>query len=419
MNTQRCMTMLTLAALFGCTAGANPTDRPIDGTPTSGAGGDTPTPQGGAGGGDEPLICELPREDCDGDPANGCEADLDDDWTNCGSCGHDCLGGACVDGVCDAHLLGSMEGALPIAVDEHHVYTCSSLGGPPQQAFPTYITRIDKNGNDPEVVLDMGALGAAVFCVDLELDDTHAYALDNNGQVFAAPKIMPSQAAGIAFPTLGAVVAFTLDDTYLYFVEEDGTAPDGLQRIDKSGSGTPDALATTTGCTTSDIAVHDGFVYWLCNGDAGRLERAPIGGGDVEELATDMNGPLALTFGDGHVFFTTFGEQQDPVTPGAVYRMSLTTFDPPEALAVDLLHPTGITVLDGLLYWVENRGTLWRATLSGGNATTRYDLSDVPCTDTVCLEPNFFMLRNDGNALYWNDLRGSGFRSGVFRRLVP
>ena len=37
---------------------------------------------------------------CDGNEAEGCQISLADDAQNCGACGHDCLGGACQDALC-------------------------------------------------------------------------------------------------------------------------------------------------------------------------------------------------------------------------------------------------------------------------------------------------------------------------------
>ncbi len=46
------------------------------------------------------LRCMLGRGDCDGNPANGCEADLFQDRDNCGTCGtvceRFCGGGGCI-----------------------------------------------------------------------------------------------------------------------------------------------------------------------------------------------------------------------------------------------------------------------------------------------------------------------------------
>jgi len=45
------------------------------------------------------FACEPDFEDCDGLPANGCEADLQSDPTNCGACGIACPG-PCAAGSC-------------------------------------------------------------------------------------------------------------------------------------------------------------------------------------------------------------------------------------------------------------------------------------------------------------------------------
>ena len=44
------------------------------------------------------VTCDSGYGDCDGDPANGCEVNVDTDPSNCGTCGHVCSGGPCVAG---------------------------------------------------------------------------------------------------------------------------------------------------------------------------------------------------------------------------------------------------------------------------------------------------------------------------------
>lgn len=50
------------------------------------------------------FTCHPTRRDCDGDPANGCEAAVFSDARNCGACGHACAQPieACRGGVCEA-----------------------------------------------------------------------------------------------------------------------------------------------------------------------------------------------------------------------------------------------------------------------------------------------------------------------------
>jgi hypothetical protein len=53
------------------------------------------------------CMCSLGFADCDQNPANGCETQVDSDVHNCGSCSHDCLGGACVASQCQPFQPGS------------------------------------------------------------------------------------------------------------------------------------------------------------------------------------------------------------------------------------------------------------------------------------------------------------------------
>jgi len=45
-------------------------------------------------------VCDRGFDSCGGDPAEGCKIDLMNDAANCGTCGHACKGGPCVNGVC-------------------------------------------------------------------------------------------------------------------------------------------------------------------------------------------------------------------------------------------------------------------------------------------------------------------------------
>jgi len=60
-------------------------------TATAGAGSAAPPVAGSA-----PEACRTGREDCDGNPQNGCETDVTSDAAHCGACGRACQGPDCV-----------------------------------------------------------------------------------------------------------------------------------------------------------------------------------------------------------------------------------------------------------------------------------------------------------------------------------
>ncbi len=64
--------------------------------------------------------CNLDYDDCDGNPANGCEVNLNTDGNNCGVCGHSCCGGTCGNGTCNAYDSGITANAY--AVDQNNLY---------------------------------------------------------------------------------------------------------------------------------------------------------------------------------------------------------------------------------------------------------------------------------------------------------
>jgi hypothetical protein len=117
------MLAVAAAACGGSTTGSNGPDAAVGGS-SAGAGGTANSGGGGAGAGGVGGIggnggssaadagndaasdagCAWPLADCDGDPSNGCETDLETDPANCGACGSSCpawsCGPLCASGVC-------------------------------------------------------------------------------------------------------------------------------------------------------------------------------------------------------------------------------------------------------------------------------------------------------------------------------
>ena len=78
------------------------------------------TPANGSGGCNGSGKCQITGcntgfKDCDGNPVNGCEVDLNNDSNNCGACGNKCTGMTCFQGQCNGFvgstLINSTQGA--------------------------------------------------------------------------------------------------------------------------------------------------------------------------------------------------------------------------------------------------------------------------------------------------------------------
>jgi hypothetical protein len=112
---------------------------------TGGAGGDVGGAAGGAGGS---TSCSTGQTACAAECAN-----LSNDGSNCGRCGHDCLGGMCSNGSCLPITLAKVQaatGAIGLALNSSSVFTTSpgnstaawSLYGVPKTAVNTSPTPI-------------------------------------------------------------------------------------------------------------------------------------------------------------------------------------------------------------------------------------------------------------------------------------
>lgn len=99
---------------------------------------------GGSAGGSEVLVCSPGTADCDGNPANGCEATFASDPKNCGGCNESCASypnyGSCVQGNCldgctpgyaDCDALTSNGCEVNLTEDAQHCGSCGTRCGDP------------------------------------------------------------------------------------------------------------------------------------------------------------------------------------------------------------------------------------------------------------------------------------------------
>jgi hypothetical protein len=194
--------------------------------------------------------------------------DVQNDPLSCGSCGHDCLGGGCVGGVCQPVTLAfGQNGALGIAVD----------------ATSVYFTTFYDDGAVMKVPLAGGTAIALASAQDspmsLVVDGVNVYWTNwDGGTVMAAPiggGSATTLASGQSSPQ-GIVV----DATSVYF---------------------------TTGGTSA------------ANYDDGTVMKVPIGGGPATALATGQNYPLGIAVDATSVYWTN---QADPMSSGMVMKLT-------------------------------------------------------------------------------------------------
>lgn len=278
--------------------------------------------------------------DAGGDRDGGC-GDPATDPRNCGSCGHDCQGGACIGGRCAAIVLVPSTGANKadqgIAVTKDAIYWASFYGdsivgvrlnelegGAPKtfasgEPHPTgliadqgqlYWTTYD-DGGVHRAPLDGGAIATYVA----NLKNPGCFALDSAKAVYVS-QFKDGGVVRANGNTIVPVIAghdgpwgVALDGTHLYWTDYGAGA---VWRSDLDG-GSAMSISTNevhAGCLALD-ATH---LYWVTAGDsdaavAGSVRRWPLDGGPVETFV-QLGAELGIAVDDTSVYFSNTGGTQ-------------------------------------------------------------------------------------------------------------
>jgi hypothetical protein len=254
---------------------------------------------------------------------------------NCGTCGHDCLGGACVAGVCQPRVLYSGEGQAGVsefgglALDAQDLYWTDSsrgivsvpLGGgtfnvlvpyPGPGTAPTggiavsgaRVYWTDNVLNVVDASPTVGHMPAPMVLapdqdgpVDVAGDGTNVYwGDDGNGRVMKTPAGGGSKTVLATDPT-GAALWLAIDASDVYWTN----ARNVVSRVSKSG-GQPQMVAQAADIVHS-LAIGATGVYWTDG--SGNVASAPLTGGQVVDIATDTTPLGSVAVNDGYVYWST------------------------------------------------------------------------------------------------------------------
>lgn len=305
---------------------------------------------GGSGGG-----CTLPEVACGMECAN-----LDTDAQHCGRCGHGCLAGSCVDGLCQRFTLANPKNPVGITADDMTVYWVDADAGEIQSA--------PRGTAAQHNTLTTGLINP--FAVVVQGDDLIFIEKATNGRVRRIPKTggTPTGIAGSQI-TPSALAA----DTSIYW---------GLEGTDQITDGTNSRSAANP----QGIALDATGVFFTTFNE-GSIRRAPrdlSSSQPTAELIASQTKPTAITVNATHVFWvnrdTSGGVYSLPKVGGAL--VTLDTTDMPYDVEIDATHA----------YWLtrESGGQLRRRGLaSGGVETLATGLGQV------------HSLVVTSNALYW------------------
>jgi hypothetical protein len=314
------------------------------------------------------ITCSGAWANCNGNPKDGCEANLSDP-NHCGTCDRVCDSG-CNNGTCKwTQLVGNVSSPGAIALDSANVYFAAGTsiykvgkGG----GTPTPLASIPSQSGPGEIVVDATRVyftdattsasairsvpiaggtvtthgTAAVFKLKgLALSPTHVFwSTGFDGSVETVP------IAGGAKVTLASGQQYTSGLAFasgaLYFGE--AASPGGLWKHDLGVGSTPVKLSSIP--QVSELAVANGTAYFA---GGGGIHAMPVAGGTATQLAS-ASGVLDIACDGKHVYWnvdnngTSIPLYRVPVGGGAVFNV-----------ASYLKYPTRIAVDDTHIYWTD------------------------------------------------------------------
>jgi len=278
------------------------------------------------------ATCVAPWADCDSNPSNGCEANLQSDGSNCGACGRACVGGGtCANGTCPTlvYAHGNQLGAL--AVDATRVYWADRSATGSILAAPT------GGGSAVTVAADNQATVLAVDgsrIVWLHLNDEIDSELLSGGSPTTLATTSAIQAIALS---QGTVFYATLP--YMFRVPEDGS----------TGS-------VTMGVGGSALAVDDANVYFNASGNIDLFSVTTQNGFPQTFAASTTAG--VLTLDATHVYWVQ-GFTVDVVSQPKNGNAATT-------LAANQTVSSNLATDGTSIYWATPSGNVERLPVGGG-----------------------------------------------------
>jgi hypothetical protein len=279
-----------------------------------------PVGSGGAGGGAAGAhACTAPFADCNGDPGDGCEADLGNDAAHCGACARDCEGQPCTAGLCEPEVLASgLYFANRIALDATRVYWTSADGT--VDALPLAgggVVELAAGQDDPA---DLAVDEHGIYWTSTGADTVQSLPLGGG-----LPTLLAQAGNPLGIVVRSGVVYFT--DTYDKLSNDEHVVRVALPK------GPSSVVAGTPGAWM--LAVDAERVYWTDRASAA-VWSAPLGGGEATLLASSIIDPTEIEVDSDAVYVTALEATfRIPLAGGAPQAL---VWGAGRGLAIDATH---------------------------------------------------------------------------------
>jgi hypothetical protein len=326
-----------------------------------------------------------------------------------GGCAHDCLGGACVSGMCQPiALVKNLHGPITLTQMSDRVFWTDYSPHDPTFADIASADKVDGGLNvlagypiadgpwgivadDSNVfVANSGAASTILRCTPNVCDQSSVLydggvqptvvALAGNFAYWMEPYVnsisrMPKGGGAVqslAQPNTSSPDAefacIVSDGTYVYWSE-----PDNDKIMRQAVAAQPETVFTlAAGSFPSALLIDSGVLYFTAGGSTvgtGYIGYGnPDGSGGAQILAQNQRTPWTIVTDATYIYWTNEGEfdqNNKPLNDGTVSRCEKTSCKTPVELANNLADPHGLVVDDTALYFATTAtgfadGTIWR-----------------------------------------------------------
>jgi hypothetical protein len=306
-----------------------------------------------------------------GDAAAPC-GDTASDPLNCGTCGRSCLGGACLNGQCQAVpvvqglSLTNWDGIDPWSltlVGDSIYYSDNVLGA-------GYVWKVAKAGGIAAPVIDIqGAAGTAEYCLGGGGGENARWLTSSVGQVYwrgCMNRLRDLDTSTGLVSRIGELdVSFiTSTSTQIFCTRQTMSDASIVGEVVafSTSSGTQNTIGSYSG-SPGYLAADDTFVFWS-DTSSGTIMKVSQKGGPPEMVAPSPY-PQGIALDADYVYWTDSSQ-------GAILRV-LKSGGNGEPLASGQDTPVQIAVDGNFVYWTDTSdlglGSVMRASKSGGSAT--------------------------------------------------
>jgi hypothetical protein len=306
-----------------------------------------------------------------------------DDPANCGSCGHDCLGGGCSMGACKPFVLFPGDGGpvvqpSDLAQDDAYLYWTDTPGGAVRRTLKTTgatssLLPLDGGAAQPRgIAVDDSAAYwgdvngvyrcAKAGCVgspkqvasgnavaSLAIDDAGIYWSEGAAQILAANKLGTGEVASVIWQGGASTVRVASDGQRVYF-----TAADGLLHAVGVDGGGGVAVAVDAGSATAGVALSGGAVYWtVADPSHGVVLQAPTSSLVASPpIITQQQSPHAVATDGTFIYWVNL------LGAGAAQVMGcpIASCGSSNKLLANAASPSAIVVDSAAIYWTDIGG---------------------------------------------------------------